>query len=100
MNKLAEQVTKNFPFTSNSLKKVQSEEELLVLLSQYVQELIDTDFAKLINTLYRIDVSEAKIKRALDLSKPKDANKIIAQLIIEREKQKIKTREDYNNNSL
>jgi hypothetical protein len=99
MTKLAEQITKNFPFTYSSLKELQSEEELLIILSQYVQELIDTDFAKLINTLYRIDVSEVKIKRALDLSKPKDANKIIAQLIIEREKQKNKTREEYNNDS-
>lgn len=65
------------------------------LLAAYIQDLIDTDFSKLVNTLYRIDVSEEKIKKALNLANPKDANFVIAQLIIEREKQKVKSREAY-----
>lgn len=97
MDKLALQVSKNFPLSTEALKEVQTEEALLDLLSNYVQELINTDFNKLINSLYRIDVYESKIKRALNLSSPKDANRVIAQLIIEREKQKISTREQYKN---
>ena len=97
MTNLAKQITKVFPLDSKALHEIKSEEELFLLLSEYIQELIDTDFSKLVNTLYRIDVSEMKIKKALNLSDPKNANRVIAQLIIEREKQKIKTREAYKN---
>lgn len=97
MDNLTQQVYKIFPLDIEVIEEVKSEEDLFLLLSDYVQELIDTDFSKLINTLYRIDVSEIKIKKALNLSDPKDANEVIAQLIIEREKQKITTREAYKN---
>ncbi len=97
MDNLAQQITKVFPLDSKSLQEIQSEEDLFLVLSEYIQELIDTDFSKLVNTLYRIDVSEIKIKKALNLSDIKNANKVIAQLIIEREKQKIKTRAAYKN---
>lgn len=95
MDKLVIQVFKNFPFTTSGIQEIQTEEELLNLLSEYVQELIDTDFNKLVNTLYRIDVFENKIKKALETSNPKTANKVIAKLILEREKQKIITREQF-----
>jgi len=97
VDNLAQQITKVFPLDSKSLQEIQSEEDLFLVLSEYIQELIDTDFSKLVNTLYRIDVSEIKIKKALNLSDIKNANKVIAQLIIEREKQKIKTRAAYKN---
>ena len=95
MDKLLEQVNKNFPLAKNALAVIESEELLILELSQYIQELIDTDFSKLVNTLYRIDVSETKIKKALQNCQPQESNKVIARLIIEREKQKIKTREEY-----
>ena len=89
MDNLTQQVYKIFPLDLEVIKEVKSEEDLFLLLSDHVQELIDTDFSKLINTLYRIDVSEIKIKKALDLSDPKDANRVIAKLIIERENKKL-----------
>lgn len=71
-------------------------------LKQYINDLIQHDFEKLVSTLYRIDVNEAKLKQVLQHNPEVDAANIITQLIIERELQKIKTRRQFkqeDNNS-
>ena len=67
---------------ANSYK---NNEELFKALSGYLEYLIQTDFNKLVSILYRIDVSEQKVKKALanNLSKI-PAGQIIARLLIER----------------
>ena len=70
-----------------------SYEELYSKLSAHLNELIKTDFEKLISLLYRIDISEAKIKSLLKEQQQANAGDIIADLIIERQLQKIKSRE-------
>lgn len=67
-------------------------EKLTLWLSGEIQVLIDRDFQGLLNILYRIDVSEDKAKLAFTTSNPADE---IAKLIIERELQKVATREKY-----
>jgi len=57
-----------------------------------VNELIHRDFSKLLRILYRIDVEEHKLKTAL-FESPLPAAETIADLIIERQIQKIKFRE-------
>jgi hypothetical protein len=71
-------------------------DELQIQLSVYINQLIQTDFQKLISLLYRIDVSEPKIKHLLQQNPEEEAGKIIAALIIERQLQKIKTRQQFN----
>lgn len=71
------------------------EEQFKVLVS-WVEYLIDKDFSKLVNILYKIDVSESKMKIALAKSKGKNAGKIIAKLILEREIEKRKFREMFS----
>jgi hypothetical protein len=63
-------------------------------LAIYINKLITHDFEKLIHILYRLDVSEQKLKSTL-ASSSVDAGLLIAQMIIERQLQKIKTREQY-----
>jgi hypothetical protein len=63
-------------------------------LATYINELITHDFEKLVHILYRLDVSEQKLKSTL-ASSPSDAGLLISQMIIERQLQKIKTREQY-----
>jgi hypothetical protein len=63
-------------------------------LSVYVNQLINHDFEKLIHILYRLDVSEKKLRSALSASSA-EAGMIIAQMIIDRQSEKIKTREQY-----
>ena len=74
-----------------------SYEELHTRLSAYINELIRNDFEKLVTYLYRIDVSEAKLKTLLHQFPDQDAGHIIASLIIERQEQKLKIRQHSDN---
>ena len=73
-----------------------SPEELKEKLSQYINELIRTNFQKLITLLYRIDISEPKLKALLHENFDADAAVIIADLIIERQLQKIKSSQQFS----
>ena len=64
-------------------------------LAAWINNLILNDFDKLISVLYRIDVSETKLKLMLAENKEEDAAKMIALLIIERQLQKIKSRKQF-----
>lgn len=59
----------------------------------YISELIDHDFEKLIFILYKVDVDENKLKSLL--ASNADAASVIADLIIERQVQKISSRESF-----
>lgn len=50
----------------------------------YINECIQHDFNKLVQLLYRIDVSEEKLNYILQLNPNEDAAKLIAAVIIER----------------
>ena len=65
------------------------------------QQLIDkinllaaNDFQKLISILYRMDVNEKKLKALLKDNPDTDAGILIADLMIERQVQKIKSRKE------
>ncbi|MFT3909818.1 MAG: hypothetical protein QM737_10365 [Ferruginibacter sp.] len=64
-------------------------------LSTYINHLILNSFDELIYILYRIDVSESKLKSMLKENDKADAGKMIAALIIERQIQKIKSRREH-----
>jgi hypothetical protein len=66
--------------------------ELHNLLSGYINQLIEKDFQRLIQLLYRIDVNETKLRQILKENPDKDAAPIISDLIIERQTQKINSR--------
>jgi hypothetical protein len=70
-------------------------EEALVLLEERLNTLIRDDFSGLVQLLYRIDIDESQLRKLLHLNKGKDAGKIIARLILERQYQKILTRRQY-----
>jgi hypothetical protein len=69
--------------------------ELQDKLSTHINHLIKNDFDKLVAYLYRIDVNEQKLKLMLKQFPQEDAGKIIALLIIERQEQKIKLRNQH-----
>ncbi len=71
-------------------------EQLKEKLSIYINQLIQTDFQKLVSGLYRIDVSEKKLKILLKENGDSEAGKIIAELIIERQLEKIKSRQQFS----
>jgi hypothetical protein len=69
--------------------------ELEEVLTIYINQLVQKDFRKLVTLLYRVDVSEARLKYLLQLQTGQNAGNIIAQLIIERQVQKIKSRQQF-----
>lgn len=78
----------------NSLDQITNakmREELISLIN----ELINEDFQSLIQLLYRIDVNEKKIRLYLEENSDKDAASVLADLIIERQLQKIESRKKY-----
>lgn len=73
-----------------------SHEQACEALAAYCNELIKNNFERLVSLLYRIDVSEARLRQLLQQHPDKDAGLLIALLIMEREEQKIKTRRQFN----
>jgi len=75
---------------------LRADEDGRMILANKINELIERDFQKLVNILYRIDVDESKLKTMLQDHSNADAGLIIVDLIIERQEQKIKSREQFN----
>jgi hypothetical protein len=63
-----------------------------------INELVAKDFSKLVYLLYAVDVSEKKLKNLLAEHPTEDAGKLIALLILERQEQKRKSREQFKQN--
>ncbi|MGO3706374.1 MAG: hypothetical protein ACTJGD_00920 [Mesonia hippocampi] len=87
-------ITQKLPIESNIYKN-KSQQELFDILTNYIEQLIQTDFNKLISILYRIDIDENKLRKVLSENKNTSSGKIILELMIEREKEKIILRKKY-----
>lgn len=68
-------------------------------LAGRINELLTHDFQRLVSILYRVDVDEIKLRYLLAKHPDTDAGIIIADLLIERQLQKINTRSGYNSTS-
>jgi hypothetical protein len=66
--------------------------ELVAKLSIVIREMLDTDFERLLQIFYRVDLSEKKVREAIFDHKYADAATRLAELIVERELQKVITR--------
>ncbi|WP_462251561.1 hypothetical protein [Ekhidna sp.] len=64
-------------------------------LTKQVNYLLDNDLGRLLNALYRIDIPENTTKELLQNSKQGEIARNLARAIIEREKQKVLTRQKY-----
>ena len=84
-------VVKDLQIEANDLV-ISKLEKLENWLTGEISLLINQDFQHLLNVLYRIDVNEEKVKLAMASTSPARA---IAKLIIERELQKVASREQY-----
>jgi ribosomal protein L18 len=69
-------------------------EEMRIKVHEAIQHLIEYNFQKLVEVLYRVDVDERKLKRILSDNKNKDAAIIIGDLIIERQLEKWRSRNE------
>ncbi|MEX0811088.1 MAG: hypothetical protein WD048_02650 [Chitinophagales bacterium] len=92
-------------FELDSLETTENNKEALwemavAQLSSEIAHLIDNDFERLLYILYRIDVDEKKVREALAKSEFDKGPKIIAEMILLRQMEKIKTREAYKKGKL
>jgi hypothetical protein len=65
------------------------------VLADRVNKMITADFNRLISLLYRVDVSETKLKQLLRENAGTDSGLLIARLILQRQWQKIESRRKY-----
>lgn len=70
-------------------------EELQKRLAERLEVLVERDFQQFVLLLYQVDVSERKVKEILAAESYPDVFTSLAQLIIERQMEKIRSREIY-----
>ena len=90
-------IRKDFSLAPEEFDLSQTEltrENLLQKLGKLVAYLMEKDFGKLLQVLYRIDIPEEKLKAAL-ASNEASPSEVVAQMIFERVMQKVETRKRY-----
>ena len=75
-------------------------DELKKIIAGYINPLISQNFNKLISILYRMDINESKLMQLLHDNPAEDAGMIIADLIIERQAEKIKSQKENKSNNI
>jgi len=70
-----------------------TEEQVVQILAERISEMLDTQPDLLFSTLYRLDVFESKINSVLNSDS--DTAHGLAQLVIDRQKEKLRTKEEY-----
>lgn len=70
-------------------------EGLEVLLAEKINALIQSDFNALVQFLYKVDVSETRLRTLLKTTANEDTGLLIARLVLERQQQKILTRRQF-----
>ena len=69
-------------------------------LSGVIDHMLDNEFEKLCNTFYRLDVSEAAFHHVLESTPKEKISGELADLVIDREIMKVRTRQLYRDNKL
>jgi hypothetical protein len=80
------------PVVTNNEEKFQAFRKLLIAR---IEELAEKNMDKLMWLLYRVDVSERKLHATLKETPPENFAPVIADMIIERQIQKIKSRNEF-----
>lgn len=94
IKKTTQQIIKDFALAIE-IKEQITEEELLQLIADQVAYYMEYDLEYLFSSMYRLDINEQKIKKALSLTATEPANIAVARLILERQKQRVYTKHYY-----
>lgn len=84
-------ISKDFDLPENI-----SEEQLHDALVKTFEYLVEDDFQKLLQILYKADVDQYKLKELLENTEGKSSAEIIADAYIERQKAKVETWKKYS----
>jgi adenylosuccinate lyase len=79
-------------------RQVNTAEEFRIQLKAAIEALIRSDFPRLIHILYRLDVDEEKLKKALQDNQDTHHADVICNMIIERQLQKQEARKKFGGN--
>ena len=99
LNETAELIATDFEMSPTETPFL-TEEKLLSALSEHVEMMMKYRMEILLSTLYRLDVSEQKVAAALSPGAVLSPHIGIAQLIIDRQKQRIYTKTTYKTEPL
>ncbi len=101
---LLEKLTNDFALENKKHSKPERDnislEEIKRFLKERIIVLMEKNFEKFLNTLYRIDLPENKVEQIFSKEPSEKIPELIADLIIERQIQRIKTREIYKSGRL
>jgi hypothetical protein len=99
IEEIQQQVFESFEIDAQLLPAVTNNEEKFQafrnLLIARIEELAEKNMDKLMWLLYRVDVSERKLHATLKETPPENFAPVIADMIIERQIQKIKSRNEF-----
>jgi hypothetical protein len=70
-------------------------QELKDKLKIVIDHLLQTDFEKLLSIMYRLDINESRFKNVISGMYGNDVSGTLAEIVIERELQKVETRKKY-----
>jgi hypothetical protein len=76
---------------ADTLTLQQLEEALAETLNGWIR----SDFTILVQFLYRIDISESRLRLLLNENTSEDTGHLLARLVLERQRQKIRTRRQF-----
>ncbi len=95
-NKALNTVVNNLDLLELNSEQKSNAEQFSILVG-FIDDLIRNDFNRLVSILYRVDISETKLKQKLaeNTDNTIPAAETIARLFIEREAEKILSREKY-----
>ena len=100
INKTAQQIIKDFGFERIEItfsgNPYAAYEELFNQIEPNITKLLQDDYRKFMSILYRIDLSETQINKALRDNTSESVGGVITDLIIKRELQKIVIRNFYS----
>lgn len=99
INDTAEIIVSDFEMSPSETPFL-TEEELLEALSEHVEMMMKYRLEILLSTLYRLDVSERKVNLAMSPGATLPPHIGIAQLIIDRQKQRLQTKATYKTEPL
>lgn len=77
-----------------------TEEELVSVLAERIANMMDGDRDMLLSLLYRLDIEEPKINKAMALNQLIPTNIGLARLIIERQKERNESRKKYKQDNI
>jgi len=89
-------ISQDFYLESDHFQPVPTDpEEIRNKLKGVIDHLLENDFERLLNAMYRLDIDESKFKQVLSGVYGNDVSGKLAEIIIERELRKVETRKRY-----